>query len=55
MKIIFEYENGLQDIVHHLKAYKIDERTSDHTILDTLLSNPGVKRMYIIADDNGLV
>jgi len=54
MKIIFEYEHEIYTIVKGLKLHTINERTPEPAKLDTLLSDPKVKRMYIIANDNRL-
>jgi len=52
MRIVFEYEEGPNVEIVGLKYYKINERSAENAVLDELLSDPAVVRMYIIADDN---
>lgn len=54
MRIVFEYEDGNSMAISGLKMNKINERTPKHGMLDRMLSDPNVKRMYIIANDNDI-
>lgn len=52
MRVLIEYEDKTFNLVTGLKAYRINEINENHRLLDEFLSDPDIKYIYIMANDN---
>ncbi len=51
MKVIFEYKDGTYRVVP-TKAYNIEQRTKENCLIDEYITDPKLKNMYMLANDN---
>lgn len=54
MKIVFDFGKAGMIVFKGLTMQSVNKRTARNASLDALLSDPDVKRMYIIANDNDI-